>query len=88
MSEVHRILHPEGVFVISSMCGVPKHKDGLLLYDPKGWVLTRQGRPYRTIKPLSALLLEISDAGLAIGDVTVAENPWWDHATVVCHRRT
>jgi GrpB-like predicted nucleotidyltransferase (UPF0157 family)/SAM-dependent methyltransferase len=84
LAEIRRILRPDGVFVVSSMCGEPRSDDARARFDPQAGCLMQDGRPYRTLKPLAALEAELSQAGLAVRGRSIAVNPWWDHATLVC----
>ncbi|OWJ68230.1 class I SAM-dependent methyltransferase [Inquilinus limosus] len=86
LAEIRRILWPDGVFVVSSMCGEPRSADARARFDPRARCLMRDGHPYRTLKPLSALEAELAGAGFAVQDRRVAVSPWWDHATLVCGR--
>lgn len=83
LQEVGRILRPEGVFVVSSMCGPPKSDDAKASFDGAGHLL-RDGRPYRTLKPLDDLARELTDAGFDVRDRKLTVNPWWDHVTMTC----
>ena len=84
LQEVRRILRPEGVFVVSSMCGLPKSDDARASFDPRTGHLLRDGRPYRTLKPLDDLARELKDCGFDVQDTKLRINPWWDHATMTC----
>ena len=41
LEEISRILRPEGVFVVSSMCGLPKSDDARASFDPRTGHLLR-----------------------------------------------
>ena len=84
LQEIGRILRPEGVFVVSSMCGLPKSDEAKASFDPSNGHLLRDGRPYRTLKPLDALACELTDAGFDVQDTKLNINPWWDHVTMTC----
>lgn len=84
LREISRILRPEGVFVVSSMCGLPKSDEARASFDPHTGHLLRDGRPYRTLKPLDELARELMDSGFDVQDTRLAVNPWWDHATMIC----
>lgn len=84
LAEVRRTLRNQGIFVVSSMCGVPKSDEAQAAFDPDNNWLMHDGVPYRTLKSLAALETEIADAGFSIVDTRVQTNPWWDHATIVC----
>ncbi|WP_343715182.1 GrpB family protein [Inquilinus sp.] len=86
LAEIRRILRPDGVFVVSSMCGEPRSADARARFDSRTRCLMRDGHPYRTLEPLAALEAELDGAGFAVRDRSVAVNPWWDHATLVCGR--
>ncbi|MDQ8729588.1 hypothetical protein [Bradyrhizobium sp. LHD-71] len=75
---------PEGIFVVSSMCGEPKSEEAKASCDARSLCLLRGGYPYRTLKPLPELCRELTDAGFDVLDAKLAINPWWDHATIVC----
>lgn len=83
-AEVRRLLKPGGRFVIGSMCGTPRYAQDIAEYDPVRQHLLKNGQPWRTLKPLQALIDEIKDAQFNVLAVRVNHNPWWDHATVVC----
>jgi ubiquinone/menaquinone biosynthesis C-methylase UbiE len=84
LQEVHRILRLEGIFVVSSMCGVPKSDEAKARFDPLTSQLSENGRPYRTLKPLPDLVQELEGAGFGVQDAQISVNPWWDHAVMVC----
>jgi SAM-dependent methyltransferase len=87
LAEVRRVLKPDGILVVSSMCGLPKSDEARSRFDPARTCLLHDGEPYRTLKPLGALEHELGAAGFAVRDSHVALNPWWDHATIVCHAK-
>ena len=84
LAEVRRILHRDGVFIVSSMCGPPKSEEAKARFDEKTGCLMEGGRPYRTLKPLTALEQELSEAGFAVTGQMLGVNPWWDHVTMTC----
>jgi len=84
LQEISRILGPDGVFVVSSMCGLPKSDDAKASFDPRNGHLLKNGRPYRTLKLLDDLARELADSGLEVRDTSVNVNPWWDHVTMTC----
>lgn len=86
LAEVRRILQPGGLFIASTMCGPPRSPDALARYDAELECLVEDGVPARTLKPLTALLAELGEAGFDIEDHRVSVNPWWDHATIVARR--
>lgn len=86
LAGVHRILRPEGTFVVSSMCGAPKSADARARFDPDRHLLLAEGKPSRTLKPLDDLGRELQQAGFVIEAQWLSINPWWDHVTVICHR--
>ncbi|WP_342235718.1 class I SAM-dependent methyltransferase [Inquilinus sp. OTU3971] len=86
LAEIRRILQPDGAFVVSTMCGEPRSDDARARFDPQMYCLMRDGRPYRTLKSLAAIEIELAEAGFAVRDRSVRVNPWWDHATLVCGR--
>lgn len=83
-SEVKRLLKPGGRFVISSMCGTPGYSKDISAYDPVRYHLLKEGQPWRTLKPLAILTDEVQEAQFNVLAVKVNNNPWWDHATLVC----
>lgn len=85
LREVHRTLRRGGVFVVSSMCGLPKSDEAKARFDPITSQLLQNGRPYRTLKPLTDIARELMDLGFEVQDSRVSVNPWWDHVTMVCH---
>lgn len=87
LREVRRILRPGGVFVVSSMCGLPKSDEAKARFDPLTGHLLENGRPYRTLRLLPDLVQELEDAGFGVQNTQVGVNPWWDHATMVCRIR-
>ncbi|MGO1075515.1 class I SAM-dependent methyltransferase [Inquilinus sp. CA228] len=86
LAEVRRILQPDGVLVVSSMCGEPRSGDARARFDSRTYCLMQDDHPYRTLKPLAAIEAELAEAGFAVRDRSVRVNPWWDHATLVCSR--
>jgi SAM-dependent methyltransferase len=84
LQEVHRVLQPRGIFVVSSMCGLPKSDEAKARFDPAACHLLENGRPYRTLKPLADLAREVAGAGFEVQDSRVSVNPWWDHVSMVC----
>ena len=53
-AEVRRLLKPGGRLVIGSMCGTPRHPEDILAYDPIRHHLLKEGKPWRTLRPLQA----------------------------------
>jgi 2-polyprenyl-3-methyl-5-hydroxy-6-metoxy-1,4-benzoquinol methylase len=84
LREVRRVLRSDGVFVVSSMCGLPKSDDAKARFDPGSGHLLEGGRPYRTLKPLADIAMELTEAGLEVQDMSLSINPWWDHVTIIC----
>jgi len=84
LAEVRRILRPNGVFIVSSMVGPPRSAEALAGFDATAGHLLKDGTPYRTLKPLEALVAELVAAGFDVRPHDVAANPWWDHATLIC----
>jgi SAM-dependent methyltransferase len=84
LAEVRRILRPAGVFVVSSMVGPPRSAEALAGFDATVGHLLKNGTPYRTLKPLEALIAELVATGFNACTHDVAANPWWDHATLIC----
>lgn len=84
LNEVSRILRHDGVFVVSTMCGLPRSDEAREHFDPKAACLMRNGRPYRTLKLVQQIEDELAGSGFRVVDVRVRENPWWDHAVIVC----
>ncbi|WP_213286773.1 class I SAM-dependent methyltransferase [Bradyrhizobium sp. sGM-13] len=87
LQEVHRILRADGVFVVSTMCGLPKSDDAKARFDPVNGQLLQDGRAYRTLKPLKDIVREVMDARFEVRESTVSVNPWWDHATMAVASR-
>jgi hypothetical protein len=86
LGEVRRILRFEGVFVVSTMCGLPKSDDARARFDPQTGHLLENGRAYRTLKPLADIASELMEAGFEVQDSRLSVNPWWDHVTMTCRR--
>ena len=84
LGEVRRILRPEGRFVVSSMCGLPKSDEAKARFDAQTGHLLEGGRPHRTLKPLADLTSELANSGFEVRDSSLSVNPWWDHVTMVC----
>lgn len=86
LAEVARILRPAGSFVVSTMCGSPKQPKDMANFDARTRIMSRDGVPYRTFASADQLDKELTRSGFAVLDRSVAVNPWWDHATIVCCR--
>lgn len=84
LAEVRRILRFEGVFVVSSMCGLPKSEEAKARFDPATGHLLENGRAYRTLKSEAELARELVEAGFEVQDSRLSVNPWWDHVTMTC----
>ncbi len=84
LAEVRRILRPNGVFIVSTMCGLPRSGEAKARFDSRVERLLEKGTPYRTLKPLAYLLQELTGAGFRVESHAVSINSWWDHATIVC----
>ncbi len=84
LREVRRILRSDGVFVVSSMCGLPKSDDARARFDSLTGHLLQDGRPYRTLKPLAEIQRELMEAGFEVQDSKLSVNAWWDHVTIAC----
>jgi hypothetical protein len=84
LGEVRRILRCEGVFVVSSMCGLPKSEEAMARFDPQTGHLLKNGRAYRTLKPLADIASELMEQGFEVRDSRLSVNPWWDHVTMTC----
>lgn len=84
LAEVKRVLKPKGHFVISSMCGSPHNPEDIDCYDIEKHQLLKNGQPWRTLRPLQALLDEVREAQFTVRATKINNNPWWDHATLVC----
>ncbi len=83
-AEVRRLLKPSGHFVISSMCGSPHYPEDIDSYDTAHHYLLKDDHPWRTLRPFQALLDEVQEAQFNVLAARVNNNPWWDHATLVC----
>lgn len=83
-AEVRRLLKPGGLFVVSSMCGTPRYSEDIAAYDFGKHHLLREGQPWRTLRPLQALINEVQKEQFNVLAISVNNNPWWDHATLVC----
>ncbi|TKI04508.1 class I SAM-dependent methyltransferase [Martelella alba] len=84
--QIKRVLKPQGIFIVSSMCGYPKQSIDRQRYRHETHQLLLNGNPWRTLMPLSLLEQELKDNGFTLFDTAVRENPWWDHATLCCRR--
>jgi ubiquinone/menaquinone biosynthesis C-methylase UbiE len=87
LGEVHRILKAGGLFVVSSMCGLPKSDEAKARFDAQTGHLLENGRPHRTLKSLADLASELVSSGFEVQDSRLSVNPWWDHVTMVCQIR-
>jgi len=83
-AEVRRLLRPGGRFVIGSMCGTPRQSEDVKAYDPLRHHLLKEGRPWRTLMPLTDLIDEVQKAHFNLEAFKVNKNKWWDHAKIVC----
>lgn len=86
LAEVGRILHPAGVFIVSSMCGLPKSDAAKARFDPRTGHLLQDGKPNRTLKPVDDIVGELAEAGFEARDVRISVNAWWDHAVIACRK--
>ena len=84
LAEVRRILRFEGVFVVSSMCGLPKSEEAKACFDPATGHLLENCRAYRTLKSEAELARELMEQGFELQDSRLSVNPWWDHVTMTC----
>lgn len=84
LTEIRRLIKPEGTVVISTMAGKPKKPEDLRDFDADNYHLIRNGQPWRTLKPLTLLEEEIRNQGFSIIYTDLNHNPWWDHATICC----
>ncbi|MBZ6075119.1 class I SAM-dependent methyltransferase [Microvirga puerhi] len=84
LAEIHRVLRPDGVFVVSTMCGEPKIEALREHYDAQMRQLVDQGRPYRTLKPVDEILDEMRAAKFEISHHVLGEGVYWDHLVLVC----
>jgi ubiquinone/menaquinone biosynthesis C-methylase UbiE len=87
LSEIHRVLKPDGIFVMSSMCGLPRSMHDSLSFDRSRSLILRDGRPYRTLKSIESLRYELHRHGFRFICSGISVNAWWDHATVVFRRQ-
>ncbi|BBV76993.1 methyltransferase [Raoultella planticola] len=83
-AEVRRLLKPGGRFVVGSMCGTPRYAEDRAAYHAAKHHLLKNGQPWRTLRPLPALINELKEAQFDVLATRVNSNPWWDHATLVC----
>ena len=83
-AEVRRLLKPGGRFVVGSMCGTPRYPEDRATYHAAKHHLLKNGQPWRTLRPLPALINELREAQFDVLATRVNSNPWWDHATLVC----
>ena len=83
LTEVHRLLAPGGVFIISSMCGQPRSAEALARFDPVSRCLFEDGLLTRSLLPASEIVRELEEAGFQVISEQVAENSWWDHLEAV-----
>ena len=70
--------------MISSMCGTPRLANDMTAYDPVRHHLLKDGKPWRTLKPLESLINELQAEHFNVLAKRVNNNAWWDHATIVC----
>ncbi len=57
-------------------------------FKPQDYQLLRGGLPWRTLKPLSLLSDEITCIEFNLVFTDINQNPWWDHATLFCRKKT
>lgn len=81
-AEMKRLIKPNGSLIISTMCGFPKQLEDINNYE--NYQLYQNNQPWRTLKPLELIKKEITNSGFSINYIHVNDNPWWDHATIVC----
>lgn len=87
LAEVRRIIDPHGIFIMSSMCGVPRELPDGVVFDRARSLLIREGEPYRSLKSFEDLRTELQRHRLDPIWTNVSVNSWWDHATIVCRRQ-
>jgi len=87
LAEVARVMRPDGAFIVSSMCGAPKSEDARARFDAGLGCLMKDGKPYRSLRPLVDIEVELTDAGFVVKDHWLRVNPWWDHVTITCRKR-
>lgn len=86
--EMKRLIKSDGVLIISTMCGLPKQEVDINNYNYENYQLYQNNQPWRTLKSLELLKDEITSSGFLINYIHVNENPWWNHATIVCKTNT
>jgi SAM-dependent methyltransferase len=84
---VHRLLRPNGHFVVSSMCGEPRSLDGADVFDGERRLIMRDGVAYRFLATVDGLTNEVTNLGFDVDNVRVQSNSWWDHLWLVAKRR-
>lgn len=67
-AEVRRLLKPGGRFVVGSMCGTPRYPEDRATYHAAKHHLLKNGQPWRTLRPLPALINELREAQLMYCD--------------------
>ena len=86
LAEVHRILHPEGKFLVSSMAGPPGEQlpPGMRCQEGN---LFLGDQPVRTIKQPEELESELFCSGFQVIFRHLSNNPWWSHMTLLLRKR-
>ena len=87
-NDVKRVLKPEGIFYISTICGEPKPKwfqnDYDEYYDSDSKVVFRDSVPYRYFAEPDEIKEEINSAGFEIIESNLSANEHSDHLVLVC----
>ncbi|MCU1280444.1 MAG: putative S-adenosylmethionine-dependent methyltransferase/MSMEI [bacterium] len=86
LAGAHRLSHPNGRFVVSSMCGEPRSLEAGDVFDRERRLLVRDGEPHRYMASVDELMRELTAAGFFAESSRVRSNRWWDHVWLIAKR--
>ncbi len=87
LSEIYRVLSPNGFFLVSHMINDPRELDSELTFNSSTRTQNKNGIPYRSMPTYEQLINELSDAGFSVVHESIRANPWWDHAEIWCLKK-